>query len=358
MQEKIKALLNLAIMAPSGDNCQPWRFAVNGSQIDLYNDPAADTSYYNYLQRASLVSHGAVLENIAIAAPALGLKATFRFFPDEMNQQHVAQIVLEDAPPVANELQPFIAQRTTNRKMYAGSLLNDAQVTQLTPDHADLPRVAAFVANTRSAVNALSQVISLSDRLVFENRLLHDFLFEHIRWSDEEAASCRDGLDIKTLELNAMDTLGFKLLKSWSFASFACKFGAAKAIAGNARKLANSASAVGLILGQGSPVSMSYLEGGRLMQRIWLQAARMGLSFHPMTGISFLMQRVAERQAAALSVQHVGLIQDAVRTIASVSQVANPPVIGIFRVGFADPPSARSLRMEPQLYKNGFTGRT
>ena len=109
MQDRISSLLKLAITAPSGDNCQPWRFAVNASQIDLYNDPGADTSYYNYLQRASLVSHGAVLENIAIAAPTLGLKPVFQLFPDSDNQDYIAKITIEETTPIIHISRlPFI----------------------------------------------------------------------------------------------------------------------------------------------------------------------------------------------------------------------------------------------------------
>jgi hypothetical protein len=346
MQEKIKSLLRLAITAPSGDNCQPWRFSVNDSRIDLYNDPDVDTSYYNYLQRASHVSHGAVLENIAIAAPTLGLKPVFHLFPEADNQNYIAKIILEEVLPSESLLSPFIEHRTTNRKRYAGGLLSDSQIVDLAPAAKDLSKVSTFLTNSRSEIDTLSDVLSLSDRLVFETRPLHDFLFEHIRWSDEEATRYRDGLDIKTLELNAMDTLGFKLLKSWSFTRFACKFGAAKAISANARKLANSASAVGLILGQGSPDRDSYLEGGRLMQRLWLQATRMGYGFHPMTGLSFLMQRVVEQQTDEMTKKHICLIQEARQTIATVSRVTDPFLIGLYRVGTAASPSARSLRKE------------
>lgn len=346
MRDKIRDLLDLAITAPSGDNCQPWRFAVKENSIELHNDPNADTSYYNYRQRASLVSHGAVLETIAIAAPTLGLKPVFRFFPNPDNNNHVATIRMEEALPAEVELAPYIESRTTNRKKYSGRLLDDTQSTALIPEHKDLTHVSVFLANTKEGVDRMAEVICLSDRLVFEHRPLHDFLFEHIRWSEDEAIRLRDGLDIKTLELNAMDTMGFKLLRNWGFTSFAAKLGATRAIAGKARKLTTSASAVGMILGQGRAEPITYLEGGRLMQRIWLQATRMGLSFHPMTGISFLMQRVAEQQAEAMSEQHQNLVKGTLQTTAFVCNVTEPLVLGIFRVGSSAPPSARSIRKE------------
>jgi nitroreductase len=346
MQERVRKILEAAIQAPSGDNCQPWRFVVDHDRIDLYDEPAADTSYYNYRQRASLVAHGALLENVALVAPTLGFHARFALFPTPDNPCHIAQITLEECPAKASGLAPFIALRTTNRKRYMGGLLDDEKLAALTTAKADLPDVALYLTSKRPEIERLAEVICLSDRLVFENRRLHDFLFEHIRWSDAEATACRDGLDIKTLELNAFDTLGFKLLKNWRLTRLLGKLGATRAVADNARKLASSASAIGIILGPGSREPLTYLQGGRLLQRTWLHATQLGLSFHPMAGICFMMQRVAESRADELSSLHIQLIIDAIKQVAVMTNCQNPNVIGIFRIGIADPPTAHSKRKD------------
>lgn len=355
MKDKIKSLLNLAITAPSGDNCQPWRFTVNGLRIDLFNDPAMDTSYYNYLQRASLVSHGAVLENISIAAPPLGFNPIFKLFPSPDDKDHVATILLEEIHPLDNELAPYLQKRVTNRRQYDGTLLDDDRLDSLYVKHEDLDDVSIFLTNSKGDIDKLSSVISLNDRIVFENRQLHEFLFEHIRWSDEEASRCRDGLDIKTLELNAVDTLGFKMLKNWAFTNFATKLGASRIVAGNARKLAESASAIGLILGKRMGTApLIYLEGGRLMQRIWLHATKMGLSFHVMTGISFLMQRIAEQQDVEMSSKHVSMLRSALKDIELVTDNADHFVIAMFRIGQTDSPTVRSQRKDISKFINGY----
>lgn len=346
MNERIRKILEAAIRAPSGDNCQPWRFVIMGDRVDLYDDPAADTSYYNYRQRASLVAHGALLENVALTAPTLGFETTFNLFPTPDNPCHVAQITFVECPATAVTLEPYIAVRATNRKRYQGGLLNETRLAAMNVASADLPNVRGFLTNKRQDLDRLSEVVCLSDQLVFENRRLHNFLFEHIRWSDEEAEKCRDGLDIKTLELNALDTLGFKILKNWWLTSLLGKVGVSRLVAGNARKLARSASAIGVILGSDSQNPVTYLQGGSLLQRIWLQATKMGLSFHPMSGICFLMQRVADRQADDLSPTHVELIRKAVGKVAVISGTPEPNVISLFRVGLADPPRVRSQRLD------------
>lgn len=345
MQERIRKILEAAILAPSGDNCQPWRFAVDANRIDLYNDPAADTSYYNYRQRASLVAHGALLENIVIVAPTLGCSASMELFPAQVRPEHVARITLTEGPVVPNELAPYLAGRATNRRRYRGGELDGAQLAALSPAAGDLPEVSLFLTGQRQELERLAEVICLSDRLVFENRRLHRFLFEHIRWSDAESEKSRDGLDIKTLELSALDALGFRLLSNWGVASALGKVGATRAVADNARRLARSASAIGIILGD-TREPLTYLQGGRLLQRTWLQATRLGLSFHPMAGICFLMQRVAAGEAGELAPRHVRLIEAALGEIAAVTGVPAPNVISLFRVGLAAAPSRRSQRKD------------
>ncbi len=60
-KEDIKKILEMAVYAPSGENCQPWRFEVRDSKIDIFNLPERDQSLYNHGQMASYFAHG-VLE--------------------------------------------------------------------------------------------------------------------------------------------------------------------------------------------------------------------------------------------------------------------------------------------------------
>jgi hypothetical protein len=94
---------------------------------------------------------------------------------------------------------------------------------------------------------AVAKVIGMNDRLVFENCQLHSFLFEHIRWNDDEARQTRDGLDIKTLELAPLDGLAFRMFRNWFLKQQLNKIGISRIIARQAEKLARSASALGIV---------------------------------------------------------------------------------------------------------------
>jgi len=85
--EDIKKILEAAVHAPSGENCQPWRFEIRDGEIRIFNLPERDQSLYNYGQMASYVAHGALIENILIASSAFGYRARTNLFPQENDPQ-------------------------------------------------------------------------------------------------------------------------------------------------------------------------------------------------------------------------------------------------------------------------------
>lgn len=339
----INKILESAILAPSGDNCQPWRLMIKDNQVSILNLPEKDKSLFNFRQRASLIAHGALIENIMIASSPLGYNARLKTFPDAINPNLIASIELEKSDAVEEPLYPYIPQRATNRKSYKPIDLADEQ--KLT-----LLNVPKFLGTGELKLldgedkRILAKAIGINDRLVFGNRYLHEFLFEHIRWTEEEAVNTRDGLYIKTLELSAQQEIGFRLLKKWGLVKTLNKLGLLEVIARQAEKLFLSAAAAGAVVVDGNS-SEDFLAGGRLVQRIWLEATRMGLSFQPMTGITFLIQRVLDREAEGLSEKEVKLLMDAYEMIRSILRIKNETIVMIFRIGISDPPTARSLRL-------------
>ena len=184
----------------------------------------------------------------------------------------------------------------------------------------------------------------MSDRIVFENPLLHGFLFDHVRWSEEEAAESRDGLDLRTLELSLPDRIGFRFLRNWGAVRMLKPVGVTRAVSRQARKLCSSAAAAGLVLVK-NDTEKDFLTAGRVVQRAWLEATRMGLSFQPMTGITFLINRVSAGESAGLSDRHRKLIAEARDKLTSFPGLDGNVAAMLFRIGASDPPSARSLRL-------------
>ncbi len=76
-QEKIKFLLGYAILAPSTHNSQPWLFRIEDNSVKIYYDPKAYTiKEADPTQRDLYISFGCLIENLVIAAKY------FRVFKD------------------------------------------------------------------------------------------------------------------------------------------------------------------------------------------------------------------------------------------------------------------------------------
>jgi nitroreductase len=339
----LKTILEAGIRAPSGDNCQPWHITAADRRINIYNLPGRDTSLFNSRQRASMIAHGALIENINIASAAVGYKAEIKVFPSEVNPDHVAAVSLEKAPVKEDPLYPCIARRQTNRKSYRAVPLTKEQKETMLSAADDSPSCEMMLFEGKEK-DVLCDVAGMSDRIVFENRHLHRFLFNHVRWSEQEARETLDGLDIRTLELSLPDKIGFRLLGHWRAARLLKSLGVTRAVSRQAQKLCSSAAAAGLVL-IGNDTNEDFLSAGRVTQRAWLEATRLGLSFQPMTGITFLINRVKAGEMSGLSESHRKLITEAREKISSLPGLEAKTAAMLFRVGTSDPPSARSLRL-------------
>src|SRR5579872_649627 len=80
LPKAIEAVLDTARWAPSGDNAQPWTFRVQGEHAVEVLVRRSNANVYEYRHgEPTLVSAGALLENIELAAPAFGLKARWEY---------------------------------------------------------------------------------------------------------------------------------------------------------------------------------------------------------------------------------------------------------------------------------------
>lgn len=351
MDLRLQTILQHAIMAPSGDNCQPWKFLVKDMVIDLYNVPDRDTSLYNLKQRASLISHGALLENIHIAAPHVGLRSNVDLFPDPEKPDHVARIDFTEVE-TREEPSPYfqvISERHTNREKYLPVNISDNQI-KVWQELAQRDGEKIWLCCQKKQIADLASLLSLNDRLVFEVPELHRFLFEQIRWSDNDAIKTGDGLDIKTLGLNAMDKVAFHFLKHHGLVAALNKVGFSRIIQMKAGQLLKTASAI-VILAIPSSTPQDYVQGGQLWQRLLLQFASEGLTAQPIAGLACLMQAADEGLLAGKvsKVQRDLLNQTRGELLKIAGCDQSVPLLAMFRIG-KGAQVTRALRMPLETF--------
>ncbi len=344
MKDRILKVLEFAVMAPSGDNCQPWQFVVEDKLVEIFNLPEKDTSLYNYQQRASFIAHGALLENLTIAASFFGLEPEINIFPDNKQPNQTAVIKFSEIDVSKSPLFKYIPERHTNRESFRPVEISDTQRQIFLNTVESFPGVKLRLSETPAEKDNLASIICNNDRMVFENESLHNFLFGQIRWNSQEATKTQDGLDIETLGLNALDKNGFKILKHWSIIKLLNHFGLSRIIGKKAEKTFKSASAIGMITIPGT-APKNYLMGGRVMERIWLEATKAGLSFHPIAGIAFLIQILQGKTISdRLNVKNQKLLRQTINDLKKINLWQNETILMFFRIGSGNRQETRSLR--------------
>lgn len=347
MEEAIKKILTEAVYAPSGDNIQPWRFELSGNELRVYNIPEKDTTLYNYKQHGSLIAHGALLENISIIAPVYGYSAVIDILPQQ-DPNLTAKISLTNGEKRQPELYPYIAKRCTNRKPYKNTALTEDKRQALLNTALPEKSIGIKLIEDENKIKPLAHAISQGDRLIFENKTIHGFLFSHIRWNEQEEQKYKNGLYLKTMELSKGQEAAFRLFKNWKIMNLFNRLGMPKmAVKGN-EKIYSQGSALGAIT-MASPGPADYIYAGRVFQKLWLTATSFGLSLQPLTALPFLMQKVFDGQTAEFSKNDVNIIQDGYTKAKSIYGLNNEVLTLLFRIGYADAPSGLSSRLEPEI---------
>jgi hypothetical protein len=344
-QEILFKILEAGAQAPSGSNSQPWKFKVTGNQIEVIALPEKDHPILNFRYRGTWVAHGALIENLLIAATAFGYKTNLELFPLSPACQTTAKItLLEDANQPKDELYEAIFTRATNRKPYADKTLTAEQKTRLT-DQAKKIGIGEFrLIEDKPKINALAKASSTNEILLLGDRGLHELFVKEIVWTEKEEREKRTGLYLKTMELQPPQEKALQLFKHWQLMKFFNLFGAAKAIAKTNEKSYKASSAVAAIIINDN--DNDFLSAGRIMERVWLEAAGMGLSCHLMSGILFFWQRLKNHPDNTFSPKHQKLISQAYAQIAAAVGITDPgkTIAILMRIGDGGRPSALSSR--------------
>ncbi|MBI2021153.1 nitroreductase family protein [Candidatus Giovannonibacteria bacterium] len=346
-KEIINNIIKAAVRAPSGDNSQPWRFSLkNDNTLLVFNIPDKDNPVFNFRQRGSYVAHGALIENISIAAEKYGYLAQVLLFPNNIDPNLVAEISFSSITPKENSLYSYIFTRTTNRKPYTNAKLNDEQKNILI-EIANKFGVKFILVEDKIKCETLARAVSLAERIILEHRALHKYFFNHIRWTEEEELRERSGLYIKTFEISLPQLIIFKILRFWSVSRILNTIGLSKFIAKENSKIYSSCAAFGAIITDDK--NQDFITAGRAFERMWLENTKMGLSTHPFAGVIYLAQRVFSGDTTTLSKKHNNAIKKAFSEIQSALDIKSDTVSMLFRIGQDGEPSARSSRLNPDI---------
>ncbi len=305
ISEFMHFMVSQAILAPSGGNTQPWYFYTDNETLWVIHDKLRSQNLLDPAHRGAYVALGAAIENMQIAAAQCGYATQIAYLPcgqpaniyrDRIDNKACTEVVaaLQFIPdPTAQlttraGLSPYLQRRMTDRHTYGRIALQSSQRDEL-HNTAQSSNCHLHLLETDSELQEIGAIISEGDRLRFLHRETNRELMSEMRWTAEEAKATGDGIDVATMALSATQKAGIQLMRRPEIVQLLRSQNGGLSLKELSDKAIRHSSAVGLISIQGH-LTHQIVQGGQALEALWLTATKLGLTWHPMTSLLYMLQ--------------------------------------------------------------------
>jgi transposase len=279
---EIESIIEMALTAPSGDNCQPWRFTWNDNTLAIFYQPQLGQHALNNNNHATWLTLGCLLEAFSISASGLKLRIRETLNFNEYTTKPVAILKFYREEIKTDSLISEIQRRKTIRQPYLDEKLPDSLI-QLLKKEADtfLPECAFSFQDEKPT--AILSYLYFCDEFMWKNvRVAKDF-FKWVRLDDKEISNRQDGMPWLSLGLKKAEVAPFRFFRRFpSLIRFAWKLGFAKQINKMTETLVlSNAGLYSFAIRKTEPLYLQ--KTGRLAYRIWLLLTSEGYSVQPLS---------------------------------------------------------------------------
>ncbi len=261
-----------ATLAPSVHNTQPWALRLTGEALELRVDPERRLDVQDPDRRQLMLSVGCALMNARVGLHAAGLACTVDRFPDPDDPLLAARITVADGAPdeALARLEPAVAQRRSNRRRFDPEPLPEPAVLELEQAAA---QESAMVFVLRSEDERIAAA-SLSQRADEQQRADPTYRAELQTWIGGDPQR-PDGIPynaIPRVDGPARDDVPIRQFD-------------AEGQGGLPSVTESSMRQCLIVLGTRADVPSDWLRVGEALERMWLEATRLGYAVSPLTQI-------------------------------------------------------------------------
>ena len=260
--EKLRFLLNYAILAPSSHNTQPWLFRIIDDGIELYADRTRALPVVDPEDRELTISCGAALFSLRIALRHFAYEASVRSFPDASKPDLLARIRFgneKKATAEENALFDAIVKRRTNRMPFGTQPIAESLLSEL-QEAATKEGAWLVIVRGEENRNKLADLIAEADRKQMSDG---HFRRELAAWIHPSRTASHDGTPAYAL--------GFGALAGYFGPLVVRTFDVGKGQAAKDRQLATGSPALA-VLGAKSDTPPDWLSAGQALARVLLRA--------------------------------------------------------------------------------------
>ncbi|MEJ7778735.1 MAG: Rv1355c family protein [Daejeonella sp.] len=344
-------LVEAAAAAPSTGNDQPWKWFYKSGTLYLFHDEFRSFSFGDFQKTASFISFGAAYENLYIQALNLGIEPYYTLFPHISTEKLVASIRFRHAGPdpgieLLMPLGQAIFKRHTNRLMAPKAAVADSLLERLAKISETVKGAKIRYFTADHEIRGLARIIGACDKIRLMNPAGHaDFVHREMRWTREDAERTRDGIDIQTLGLGNSLMAAMGVIRSGKVIGALKDLGGGNALGMLAMRTASTASALCMISLPGYHLK-NFFEGGRAMERFWLEATNLNLAIHPLISPLYLFSRILHGDGKGLDDQDIMQLHLLREQFNAITQSGNnDSEVFLAKVAIAPEPSLKAHRL-------------
>lgn len=275
LDDELRAILEYASLAPSGHNAQPWEVRLASSRRLFVASvrerwlPAVDPS-----NRETLLSLGAFVENLVLAAGARSLEATV-----DVVATKPTDLVVLDVSLQAGKETPYplgrLRSRKTLRTELATAPLDAPSLDTLTKAAGEL----VYAPRGHADCTYLDEVTIEANRQQAFRDPAQEELTSWVRWSNEEVRQKRDGLSLEALEVTGV--VGWAARTFMNKRSLLSKSARERTVDTTRKQVAHSGG--WLVLSSNDESVAALIDCGRRFQRMQLLMRELGIGAQPMS---------------------------------------------------------------------------
>lgn len=268
-EDRLRFLLNYAILAPSSYNTQPWLFQISDNEIAVIADRSRALPVLDPDDRCLIMSCGAALMNIRVVLQRFGIDATVRTYPDLTEPDLLAYVTARGTMTPSDEnlrLFKAIKIRRTVRRPFESREISTDVLGRMKKAAADESAHLYLITDMEAKVN-LVRLITEADSVQRTNK---SFRRELASWIHPHRSRSRDGLPaMGAIIKDVLTETGPNAVRTFD--------------TGDGRpaleKHLVEYSPVFAVLSTDSDTSSSWLRAGQALENVLLHGAAAGLCF-------------------------------------------------------------------------------
>lgn len=259
--DKLRFLAQFAVLAPSGHNTQPWRFAFTEHHATISQDTHRTLGYSGPMAAEPHASLGACAETLHLAARGFGRDTVIDYEPDGVP---TATVTLGQQVTADPSLPGAIIARTSNRGPYRGEPIPAVTLERITEGHGSQATPVVITAPTDIAF--MAELTSTATRRIMTDA---QFRRELSDWVRSNVTTKYDGMPGFVQEMPTPPSLLAKhIIRHIDISKTQAKADAAR--------VAHAPTLILVTMRDNTPTAM--FDAGRLFARLCIQAQREGLA--------------------------------------------------------------------------------